>query len=51
MLAVLVMTIGVLLLGYMIVVEDEPGAVPLLLIGAGAVWYGAARARARTHHE
>ena len=29
---------GLLLLAYMIIVEDEPGAVPLLMIIAGAGW-------------
>ncbi len=31
--------LGLLFLIYMILVEDEPGAVPLLMIGFGAGWY------------
>ena len=30
--------VGCLLLGYMVVVESEPGAIPLLLVVVGAVW-------------
>jgi hypothetical protein len=29
---------GALLLAYMIIVEDEPGAVPLLMILSGGAW-------------
>jgi hypothetical protein len=35
----LIVTIGVLLLIYMITVESEPGAIPLLLIVAGIALY------------
>lgn len=31
--------IGIILLAYMIKVEGEPGALPLFLIVAGAVWF------------
>jgi hypothetical protein len=44
----LLIAIGLALLAYMIVVESEPGLVPLLLIGAGIGWYLAARARLRS---
>lgn len=30
---------GAILMGYMIIVEDEPGAIPLLLIITGSAWY------------
>jgi uncharacterized membrane protein YdjX (TVP38/TMEM64 family) len=33
------MLVGVLLMIYMIKVEDEPGALPLFLIITGAVWF------------
>lgn len=33
-----VIGIGLLLLIYMITVEDEPGALPLALIAGGTVW-------------
>ena len=36
--AVLLLGLGFSLLIYMIIVEDEPGAVPLLLIVLGAAW-------------
>ena len=40
--------LGVALLAYMIVVEDEPGALPLGLIAAGIAWFVVARLRMRT---
>lgn len=48
LLAILAITFGILLLSYMIVIEGEPGAVPLLLITAGTGWYFYARSRSRT---
>lgn len=47
LLSVLTGVIGVALLIFMIVVEDEPGAIPLLLIVAGTGWYVITRYRAR----
>ena len=41
--ALITVTIGFALMIYMIIVEDEPGAVPLLMIITGAVWYFFAR--------
>lgn len=38
LLAVMIATIGILLLTYMITVENEPGALPLLLITSGTGW-------------
>jgi hypothetical protein len=43
----LTVVLGGMLVIYMIVVEDEPGLVPLLLVAGGLVWYFAARYRAR----
>lgn len=43
--------IGALLMTYMILVEDEPGGIPLLLILAGAVWNFVARTRIRSRDE
>jgi hypothetical protein len=40
---------GSVLMIYMIVVEDEPGAVPLLLILLGIGWYLIPRVRTRSH--
>ncbi|WP_020401793.1 hypothetical protein [Gracilimonas tropica] len=37
-LSALMILIGIMLLAFMIVVEDEPGAIPLLLILAGSIW-------------
>ncbi len=51
LLSILTMIIGVALLIFMIVVEDEPGAIPLLLIAAGTGWYFISRYRIRTQHE
>jgi hypothetical protein len=39
--------IGAALLVYMVVVEDEPGALPLALIAAGVAWFLLARSRMR----
>lgn len=41
--ALITVTVGLALMIYMITVEDEPGAVPLLMIITGAVWYFFAR--------
>lgn len=39
MLSVLTILVGTALLIYMITVEDEPGAIPLILIIIGIVWF------------
>jgi hypothetical protein len=39
MLSVLTILVGIALLIYMITVEDEPGALPLLLITVGIGWF------------
>lgn len=46
-LSIFLLTLGIVLLIYMIVVEDEPGAVPLALIVAGGTWLAIARFRMR----
>jgi len=38
-LSLLTVFVGFVLLVYMIAVEDEPGALPLLLIVTGVVWF------------
>jgi len=48
-LSLLTMAIGFEMLMFMIIVESEPGAIPLLLILLGAGWFFLARARARAH--
>ena len=44
-LPILTIALGVLLLVYMIVVEDEPGAIPLGLIVFGVAWLVTTRVR------
>lgn len=39
LLSVLLAVIGIVLMTFMIIVESEPGALPLLLILVGAGWY------------
>jgi len=46
--SMLMMLFGLVLLAYMIIVENEPGAIPLLLIVSGAGWYVVTRARIRS---
>ncbi|HEX9953372.1 MAG TPA: hypothetical protein VGB53_16495 [Rubricoccaceae bacterium] len=48
-LSVLTFVTGLLLLIYMVSVESEPGALPLLLVVVGTVWYVVTRARIRSH--
>lgn len=50
LISVLVIIIGCMLMIYMIYVEDEPGAIPLLLIVAGSGWYFITRYRIRLQH-
>ena len=47
LLSMLTILVGVVLLAYMILVEDEPAAVPLLLIASGVGWLVVARAQMR----
>lgn len=37
--SVITILFGAILLTYMVVVESEPGAIPLLIIIMGAVWF------------
>lgn len=37
--SLILITMGIVLLVFMIVVEDEPGAVPLAFILSGTVWF------------
>lgn len=38
-LSILTILLGLILIVYMIKVEDEPGALPLLIIITGAIWF------------
>ena len=51
LLAALVAAIGLALTIYMVLVESEPGAIPLLLIVLGIGWYVSTRDRTRTSAE
>jgi uncharacterized membrane protein len=44
-LSVTIIVIGLILLIFMITVEDEPGALPLFLILVGTVWFFVNRGR------
>jgi hypothetical protein len=45
LLSIITTVIGIALLTFMIVVEDEPGALPLALIVFGTGWYFITRSR------
>ena len=51
LISTIIIVIGVVLMVYMILVEDEPGGIPLLLIAGGTVWHLITRARIRSHHK
>lgn len=51
LLSVLTIVLGGALLVYMVVAEGELGAIPLLLIITGAIWYFITRARNWSQHE
>lgn len=38
-LSIVLITVGLVLMIFMITVEDEPGAIPLFMILSGAVWF------------
>ena len=44
-LSILLMTLGLILMIFMITVEDEPGAIPLFMILSGIVWLYKTRLR------
>ncbi len=49
--SILTIVIGVVLMIYMISVESEPGAIPLLLILLGAGWYLVTRVRSQSNQK
>ena len=49
-LSLLAVAIGTALMIYMITVESEPGAIPVLIVVAGAGWYLFTWSRLRSHH-
>lgn len=50
LLSVLITVIGIVLLTFMIIVESEPGAIPLLLIALGTGCYFITRFRIRSQY-
>lgn len=49
-LSLLILGVGICLLIFMINTEDEPGAIPLLLIIIGAGWYLYTRAKLQSQY-
>lgn len=47
--SIVTILLGVLLMIYMIKVEDEPGALPLLLIVIGIIWFIFNQIKIRKH--
>ena len=45
--SILTILLGLILMLYMIVVEDEPGALPLLLIIIGTAWFSIIQIRTK----
>ena len=50
-LSALTLAMGAALMAYMIVVESEPGLLPLVLVIAGAGWCAVTRVRVRSHRK
>jgi hypothetical protein len=48
LLSMLIALTGIILMLFMILVEDEPGAVPLLFIIAGSIWFFKVQARIKS---
>lgn len=46
-LSLLTLAVGLVLMGYMVIYESEPGLLPLLLIVGGAGWFVATRRHGR----
>lgn len=44
-LSIVLITVGLVLMIFMITVEDEPGAIPLFMILSGIVWFFKTRLR------
>ncbi|PAU92762.1 hypothetical protein CK503_14820 [Aliifodinibius salipaludis] len=50
LLSILTIVLGTVLLIFMIVVEGEPGAIPLMLLVVGIVWYFITRYKLHLQH-
>lgn len=51
LISILMTLIGISLMTFMVIIEDEPGAIPLLLIVVGAGGYIITRHSIRSQHE
>ncbi len=49
-LSIISLLIGVILMVFMITVEDEPGALPLLLILIGSAWFTINQFKIKKYH-
>lgn len=49
-LSILITLVGIIVMIFMIIVESEPGAIPLLLVVLGAGWYFITRCRLQSQH-
>ncbi|MEX0662964.1 MAG: hypothetical protein WEA58_02070 [Balneolaceae bacterium] len=47
--SILITIVGIALMTFMIITEDEPGGIPLLLILAGTVWYFYTRSKTQSN--
>ncbi|MEX0721277.1 MAG: hypothetical protein WD059_11455 [Balneolaceae bacterium] len=50
LISILITLIGIALMTFMVIVEDEPDAIPLLLIVLGTGWYFITRYRIPSQH-
>lgn len=48
LISILMIVIGIALMTFMVIVEDEPGAIPILLIVTGTGWYFVTRSKLRS---
>jgi hypothetical protein len=46
----LIMVVGILVMVYKIFADSEPGAIPLLVILVGAIWYFVKRVQLWSHN-
>lgn len=50
LISILITLIGLAVMTFMVIVEDEPGAIPWLLLVTGTGWYLFTRAQIRSLH-
>lgn len=49
-LSIIVLIFGLVLLTYMIVIESEPGALPLFMLITGAIWFAINQMNIKKYH-